>query len=78
MLTDRNVYDNLRFVMRATGWKNEGEIAARIEEVLGVVGLQNKEYKMPRIPKLSGAFCRKHIKLSLFSRSAAPHTGGRH
>ncbi len=47
LLTDRNVYDNLRFVMRATGWKNEGEIAARIEEVLGVVGLRNKEYKMP-------------------------------
>ena len=47
LLTDRNVYDNLRFVMRATGWKNEGEIATRIEEVLGVVGLRNKEYKMP-------------------------------
>lgn len=47
LLTDRNVYDNLRFVMRATGWKNEGEIAARIEEVLDVVGLRNKEYKMP-------------------------------
>ncbi len=47
LLTDRNVYDNLRFVMRATGWKNEGDIAARIEEVLGVVGLRNKEYKMP-------------------------------
>ena len=47
LLTDRNVYDNLRFVMRATGWKNEGDIATRIEEVLGVVGLRNKEYKMP-------------------------------
>ena len=47
LLTDRNVYDNLRFVMRATGWKNEGDIAARIEEVLGVVGLRKKEYKMP-------------------------------
>lgn len=47
LLTDRNVYDNLSFVMRATGWKNEGEIATRIEEVLGVVGLRNKEYKMP-------------------------------
>ena len=47
LLTDRNVYDNLRFVMRATGWKNEGEIATRIEDVLGVVGLRNKEYKMP-------------------------------
>ena len=47
LLTDRNVYDNLRFVMRATGWKNEGDIAERIEEVLDVVGLRNKEYKMP-------------------------------
>ena len=47
LLTDRNVYDNLRFVMRATGWKGEADIAARIEEVLEVVGLRNKEYKMP-------------------------------
>ena len=47
LLTDRNVYDNLRFVMRATGWKSEADIAARIEEVLEVVGLRNKEYKMP-------------------------------
>ena len=47
LLTDRNVYDNLRFVMRATGWRGEADIAARIEEVLEVVGLRNKEYKMP-------------------------------
>lgn len=47
LLTDRNVYDNLRFVMRATGWKGEADIADRIEEVLEVVGLRNKEYKMP-------------------------------
>ena len=47
LLTDRNVYDNLRLVMRATGWKTEGDIATRIEEGLGVVGLRNKEYKMP-------------------------------
>lgn len=47
LLTDRNVYDNLRFVMRATGWKNEADIAQRIENVLEVVELSNKEYKMP-------------------------------
>lgn len=52
LLRDRNVAENLRFVMRATGWKSESDIAARIEEVLGVVGLRNKEYKMPH--ELSG------------------------
>lgn len=52
LLRDRNVYENLRFVLRATGWKSEGEMASRIEELLGIVGLQNKEYKMPH--ELSG------------------------
>lgn len=52
LLRDRNVAENLRFVMRATGWKSESDIASRIEEVLGVVGLRNKEYKMPH--ELSG------------------------
>lgn len=47
LLMDRNAYENLRFVMRATGWRNEQEIAQRIEEVLEIVGLRNKEYKMP-------------------------------
>lgn len=47
LLTDRNVLENLRFVLRATGWKNTGDMLARIEEVLAQVGLKNKEYKMP-------------------------------
>ncbi len=52
LLRDRSVYENLRFVMRATGWKREADIAERIEELLGLVGLANKEYKMPH--ELSG------------------------
>jgi cell division transport system ATP-binding protein len=47
LLTDRNVVENLRFVLRATGWKNTGDMLQRIEEVLGQVGLVNKEHKMP-------------------------------
>ncbi len=47
LLTDRNVFMNLYYVMRATGWKNETEIRSRIDEVLQVVGLENKHYKMP-------------------------------
>lgn len=52
LLRDRNVFENLRFVMRATGWKKEAEIAERAEELLKLVGLTNKEYKMPH--ELSG------------------------
>ncbi len=47
LLTDRNVVENLRFVLRATGWRNTGDMLHRIDEVLGKVGLRNKEYKMP-------------------------------
>ncbi len=47
LLTDRNVVENLRFVLRATGWRNTGDMLRRIEEVLDMVGLRNKEYKMP-------------------------------
>jgi cell division transport system ATP-binding protein len=47
LLTDRNVVENLRFVLRATGWRNTGDMLHRIDEVLGKVGLHNKEYKMP-------------------------------
>jgi cell division transport system ATP-binding protein len=47
LLGDRSVVENLRFVLRATGWKNTGDILHRIEEVLGLVGLVNKEHKMP-------------------------------
>ncbi|MBR3830192.1 MAG: ATP-binding cassette domain-containing protein [Muribaculaceae bacterium] len=52
LLTDRNVYDNLRFVLEATGWGNRNEIEGRIEEVLKQVGMLNKSYKMPH--ELSG------------------------
>lgn len=47
LLTDRNVYDNLYFVLKATGWKNKQEIKERIANVLEQVGMQNKGYKMP-------------------------------
>ena len=47
LLSDRNVKDNLHFVLRATGWKDEYKISQRINEVLLEVGLENKLYKMP-------------------------------
>lgn len=47
LLTDRNVFKNLYYVMKATGWKNESEIRKRIDEVLKVVSLEAKGYKMP-------------------------------
>ncbi len=52
LLTDRSVYDNLRFVLAATGWKGRQAMDARIEEVLREVGMLNKSYKMPH--ELSG------------------------
>ena len=52
LLDDRNVFYNLYDVMRATGWMNEGDIRHRIDEVLNLVGLQTKAYKMPH--ELSG------------------------
>lgn len=50
LLTDRNVFMNLYYVMKATGWKNESEIRKRIDEVLKVVSLEAKGYKMPFEP----------------------------
>ncbi len=52
LLTDRTVDENLRFVLRATGWKNKAQIQLRIEEVLEEVGMAGKGYKMPN--ELSG------------------------
>lgn len=52
LLDDRNAFYNLYDVMRATGWKKEADIRRRISEVLSVVGLENKAYKMPH--ELSG------------------------
>ena len=44
LLTDRSVYDNLRFVLDATGWRDRVEIDDRIDQVLHQVGMQNKSY----------------------------------
>ena len=52
LLMDRSVEDNLRFALRATGWKDKGEIAERIDRVLEAVGLSSKAYKQPH--QLSG------------------------
>jgi len=47
LLTDRNVYDNLEFVLKATGWKDKVLMKEKIENVLSKVGLKNKGFKMP-------------------------------
>jgi len=47
LLSDRSVYENLRFVMKATGWKNEDEIRKQITDVLNEVALSGKGEKMP-------------------------------
>jgi cell division transport system ATP-binding protein len=52
LLIDRTIIDNLKFVLGATGWKDEQEIDTRINEVLTKVGLEFKGYKMPH--QLSG------------------------
>lgn len=52
LLTDRNVNDNLLFVLKATGWKNKFEMQKRIQDVLEKVHLSTKGFKMPH--ELSG------------------------
>lgn len=52
LLDDRNVFYNLYDVMKATGWKKDSDMRRRIDEVLTLVGLDNKAYKMPH--ELSG------------------------
>ncbi|MDB4297439.1 ATP-binding cassette domain-containing protein [Flavobacteriaceae bacterium] len=47
LLNDRSVNDNLKFVLKATGWKNKEDISKKISEVLTKVGLKEKGYKMP-------------------------------
>lgn len=47
LLTDRNVHDNLKFVLHATGWKDAKLIEDKIEDVLGKVGLRTKGFKFP-------------------------------
>lgn len=47
LLTDRDVYHNLEFVLKATGWKDKALVKEKIENVLSKVGLKNKGSKMP-------------------------------
>ena len=47
LLKDRTVYENLRFVLKATGWKNKVEINHRINTILNMIDLSHKAYKMP-------------------------------
>lgn len=52
LLHDRTVAKNLRFVLKATGWKKRKEMEERIDEVLEMVGMLEKKDKMPH--ELSG------------------------
>ncbi len=52
LLSDRTVHDNLRFVLRATGWKNKAEINERIDDVLSDVGMKDMGDRFPH--ELSG------------------------
>lgn len=47
LLTDRNVNENLKFVLRAIGWKDEKLMNEKIADVLDKVGLKSKGFKMP-------------------------------
>jgi cell division transport system ATP-binding protein len=47
LLTDRNVYDNLKFVLEAAGQKSKSEISKRILDTLERVGIKGKEHRMP-------------------------------
>ena len=52
LLTDRSVYDNLAFVLKATGWTDKRAIKNRIKEVLTKVKMETKDFKFPH--ELSG------------------------
>jgi len=52
LLSDRNVYENLYFVMESTGWKNKVDIIKQADDVLRLVGLDHQGVKMPH--QLSG------------------------
>jgi len=47
LLPDRNIFENLLFVLKATGWTNEVDMNARIEDVLDRVGMLQHIRKMP-------------------------------
>lgn len=47
LLTDRNIHDNLEFVLQATGWKDKKLMEDKIQDVLEKVGLKTKGFKFP-------------------------------
>ena len=47
LLPDRNIYENLKFVLRATGWRDKNKINQRIDEVLKMVGITINKNKFP-------------------------------
>ena len=47
LLNDSTVFENLEFVLKATGWKNKKEMKEKIEEVLNKVGMKTQHYKKP-------------------------------
>jgi len=47
LLNDRNVFENLRFVLKATGWQDKSKINHRIQEVLTRVGMEEQGQKLP-------------------------------
>ncbi len=52
LLGDRTIFENLEFVLKATGWKNKNEMKLKIEAVLTKVGMESKGFKHPH--QLSG------------------------
>ncbi|WP_457610580.1 cell division ATP-binding protein FtsE, partial [Lutibacter sp.] len=47
LLNDRSVFENLLFVLKATGWKDKIKMKEKINEVLSKVGMETKDFKMP-------------------------------
>lgn len=47
LLSDRTIYNNLEFVLKATGWKDKDQMKQKIEEVLNKVGMASKGFKFP-------------------------------
>ncbi|MBZ9650801.1 cell division ATP-binding protein FtsE [Psychroflexus montanilacus] len=47
LLNDRNVKENLIFVLKATGWKDKSKMEQKIDEVLDKVGMKTKSFKFP-------------------------------
>ncbi len=59
LLTDRSIYDNLEFVLQATGWRSKKDIKNRINEVLALVDLKSHVNKFPH--ELSGGEQQKSV-----------------